>query len=158
MLPVTGLQISAWAGLTNPELERPGEGIAPCSGRVRGLQPWETTSACTGRPKLSPQQGCESHICFPTMISGGFTQAHKGSAPAGMTDSTQRAPLAPWYLGIWSLIPAKLRKALKPDLPLAALPHSHQALCETWGAAIFSTELIAAVFCGDPNQTATRKH
>ena len=66
--PVTGLQMSAQAVVTNPELEEPGEGVAPCLGRVGGLHPWEPPAACTGRPKLSPQQGCKSHVCFPTMI------------------------------------------------------------------------------------------
>lgn len=35
-----------------------------------------------------------------------LTRTPKGSAPAGITDSSQQAPSAPWYLRVWSLIPA----------------------------------------------------
>lgn len=51
--PVPGLQISAWAGVTNPELEEQGEGVAPHSGRVGELHPWEAPAACMGRPKVT---------------------------------------------------------------------------------------------------------
>lgn len=113
-LPVTGLQISAPAVVTNPELEElGGGGAAPHLGRVGGLHPWEPPAACTGRPKLSPQQGCKSHVCFPTMIPGGFTHTH---TKAQHQQEWLTAVSEPHQsLGVWGFNACRLGKASKPD-------------------------------------------
>jgi len=135
--------------VTDPQLEELEEGATPRSGGVGGLHPWEAPAACTGMPKLSPQQeGCKGHVYFPTVTREGGRGVHTCTKAQHQQSAS---PTSPFIFGDLVFNPCRMGTASKPSIPPAGLPPGHQTLCKRWSVAVFSRELIATVFCKDPS-------
>lgn len=147
-LPVTGLQISAPAVVTNPELEELGGGGSSTLGKGRRASPMGNTCCLHRETQAFSPARVQGPCLLPNHDPRRF-HTHTQRLSTSRSDWQQSvSPISPLVFG--GLMPAGWGR-LQSQTPLAALPHGRQALCKRWGAAVFSTELIAAVFCVDPN-------